>query len=493
MDDHAVHDVRFLEPLRFEPVARTVAFRPSSRAFMFRSLVLVALSAAALDRPTSVAAQAGAPATAASASARNVALVNGQWFNGRSFDRRTFYSVNGRFTEMKPARVDTTLDLAGTWVVPPFGEAHNHNVDGAVEGRTRAALARYVSDGVFYVQIQGNFPVNEPLRRRLPMNRSDGPDVALAQAFVTASGGHPIQLHESVLLPQGYYPGFTRERLRDSLYVTLDSEADLERKWPQVRALRPDFIKATLWSSDEYARRRDDSTYFGRKGLDPRLLPSLVARAHRDGLRVSVHISNAADFHHAVVAGVDQIAHGGHPSFFNTIEDRVADPAALRDLPGLMRALLETLRQPATGRSYAPIADADAREAARRGIVVVTTVALLARTPEPARAPLRPYVAASLKRLSDAGVTLVVGSDNPMDTSVLELEQLATLGVWDNLGLLKMWSEATPRAIFPGRKIGALAEGHEASFLALGGDPLADLANVRRIRVRFKQGVLLGQ
>ena len=420
--------------------------------------------------------------------------MNGQWFNGRSFEARTVYSVDGRFTSQKPARVDTTLNLAGQWVVPPFGEAHNHNVDGVVEGRTRAALARYVADGVFYVQIQGNFPVGDSLRRRLPMNRPNGPDVALAQAFVTATGGHPIQLHEAVLLPQGYNPGSTRERLRDSLYVTLDSEADLERKWPQIRALHPDFIKAILWGSDEYAGRRGDSSYFGRKGLDPQLLQKLVTRAHRDGLRVSVHINNAADFHHAVAAGVDQIAHGGSPSFFNTIEDRVADPAALRDPAALHRALLEALATPgAGGRSYVPIAEADAREAARRGIAVVTTVALLTRAPEAARPALRPYVAASLKRLRDAGVTLVVGSDNPMDTSALEFAQLATLGVWDNLGLLKLWTEATPRAIFPGRRIGALADGYEASFLALAGDPLADVANVRQIRLRFKQGVLLGQ
>ena len=311
---------------------------------------------------------------------------------------------------------------------------------------------------------------------------------------MTATGGHPIQLHEAVLLPQGYYPGFSRERLRDSLYITVDSEADLDRKWSQIRAFRPDFIKATLWGSDEYAKRKDDSSYFGHKGLDPKLLATLVARAHRDGLRVSVHINNAADFHHAVAAGVDQIAHSGSPSFFNTIEDRTADPQAMRDPAGLTRALTEALRRPdSSGRGYVPIAVADAREAARRRISVVTTVAVLTRAPEPARAPLRPAVAASLRMLRDNGVTLVVGSDNPMDTSVLELEQLATLGVWDNLGLLKMWSEATPRAIFPGRKIGALADGYEASFLALGGNPLADLGSVRQIQLRFKQGVLLGR
>ena len=424
--------------------------------------------------------------------APSVALTGGRWFDGTTFRPRTVYSVEGRFTSARPARVDTTIDLSGTWVVPPFGEAHNHNVDGVLETRTRQALRRYLADGVFYVKIQGNFPLSDELRRRLPMNRPDGPDVALAQTFVTASGGHPIQLHETILLPQGYYPGFTKERLRDSLYVTLDSEQDLLRQWPHIRALRPDFVKAVLWGSDEFARRRGDAAYFGRRGLDPSLLAHLVTRAHRDSLRVSVHINNAADFHHAVEAGVDEIVHAGAPSFFNTIEARAADPAALRDPPALARALLEALTSPdSSRRAYTPIASADAREAARRKIAVVTTALLLTRAPGPARAPLRPFVAANLRLLRDAGVTLLVGSDNPMDTSVLEAEQLATLGVFDNLALLRMWSETTPRAIFPGRMIGSLADGYEASFVALEGDPLADFASVRRIRHRFKQGMPL--
>jgi imidazolonepropionase-like amidohydrolase len=47
------------------------------------------------------------------------------------------------------------------------------------------------------------------------------------------------------------------------------------------------------------------------------------------------------------------------------------------------------------------------------------------------------------------------------------------------------------RAIFPKRKIGLLREGYEASFLALEGNPIEDLRNLQRIKVRFKQGVLL--
>jgi len=54
-----------------------------------------------------------------------------------------------------------------------------------------------------------------------------------------------------------------------------------------------------------------------------------------------------------------------------------------------------------------------------------------------------------------------------------------------------MWSVATPRAIFPARRLGALAEGYEASFLALRGDPLADFRHTRAIALRVKQGMPL--
>jgi cytosine/adenosine deaminase-related metal-dependent hydrolase len=56
------------------------------------------------------------------------ALLNGQWFNGQTFKTKTFYVVNGIFTERKPARVDETVDLKNGFVIPPFGDAHCHHL-----------------------------------------------------------------------------------------------------------------------------------------------------------------------------------------------------------------------------------------------------------------------------------------------------------------------------------------------------------------------------
>jgi imidazolonepropionase-like amidohydrolase len=93
--------------------------------------------------------------------------------------------------------------------------------------------------------------------------------------------------------------------------------------------------------------------------------------------------------------------------------------------------------------------------------------------------------------LRDAGVHLAVGSDGYRDTSVGEVRYLATLGVFDSMGLLRLWSQATPRAIFPGRRVGCLENGCEASLLVLAGDPSADFANTGRITLRMKDGYLL--
>jgi imidazolonepropionase-like amidohydrolase len=54
-----------------------------------------------------------------------------------------------------------------------------------------------------------------------------------------------------------------------------------------------------------------------------------------------------------------------------------------------------------------------------------------------------------------------------------------------------MACENTAATIFPGRKIGRLEDGYEASFLVLDGDPLADFGNTGRIAMRFKEGVFL--
>jgi imidazolonepropionase-like amidohydrolase len=403
------------------------------------------------------------------AEGKNYEFANGRWFDGRKFVAKKFYSAGGTLTSKRPARVDSVIDLAGKYVIPPFGEAHNHNV--AQSSRLDAFIRAYLEAGIFYVKNPNSLPrATTPLAGKVNTPRSI--DAIFSGGGLTGSGGHPVGLVERNVT-RGTWSKADGE---GAFYFAIDDRADLDRKWPSIIAGRPDFIKTYLLYSEEYAKRKNADAYFDWRGLDPALLPEIVRRARRSGLRVSAHVETAADFHNALAAGVDEINH--LPGF----RPEQNDPANYRDL------------------SRYEISEADARLAARNRVVVVTTISEVLEVldkldeggPQASAArAARSLLSRNLQLLARHGVRLAVGSDRYPLTSLPEAMGLHGLKLFDNLTLLKMWCEVTPQSIFPDRKIGRLRDGYEASFLALAGDPIQDYLNVKRIELRVKQGVIL--
>ena len=392
----------------------------------------------------------------------NYAFANGNWFDGQKFVRRTFYSVAGVLTSKQPLHVDRVFDLSGKYVVPPFGEAHNHNLDWSSDERFARVNKMYLEAGIFYVKNP-----NSLLRSKQPtgakINLPDTVDGILSNGGLTGSGGHPIE----IVTPQR---GFKPEDGEGGFYYVIDNADDLKRKWPIIRAGRPDFIKTYLIYSEEYAKRKDDKAYDGWKGLDPAILPEIVRRAHRDGLRVSTHVESSADFHSAVAAGVDEI---NHLPGFRPDRNDIASYANL---------------------SQYQISEADAKEAGKKHIVVVTTIGETVeqtfndKLNERERLAVRSMLVQNLHMLRKHHVPIAIGSDSFRQTALVEALSLAKLQAFDNLTLLKMWCEVTAATIFPKRKIGHLKDTYEANFLVLKGNPLADFGNVRTIELRIKRG-----
>lgn len=398
----------------------------------------------------------------------NYEFRNGYWFDGRRFRAATVWTVYGRLTNRRPEPVDSVIDLSGRYVVPPFGEAHNHN---AVSSDTGIAH-RYLAAGIYYVKNPNNFARD----RDAAAGRFNVPtsiDVTFANAGLTGPGGHPIDLVRRNIA-RGIW---TPEDGEGAFYVTLASPVDVETKWPAIVASKPVFLKTYLLFSEEYAQRLADSTTTGWRGLDPTLLPLIARKAHAAGLRVSTHVETAADFRAAVHAGVDEINH--LPGF----RPEGNDPKAYERLDRYRLTL------------------ADARAAAGRHVVVVTTVSEvleildgLIRQNGPAAAAAgqaREMIVGNLRVLRDAGVQIALGSDRYRSSSVAEAFALRATGLFSDTTLLRMWSTVTPHTIFPKRQIGVLDPGFEASFLVLDGNPLADFEHVRRIQLRVKQGFLL--
>jgi len=397
---------------------------------------------------------------------RTLKFINGQWFDGQGFHRRTFYAVAGKLDTKAPARVDEVIDLQNGYVLPPFGDAHTHHFDSPRAVAQQVEM--YLRDGVFYAKVQTNLRTGaEKIAGQLNIPASI--DVAYAHGGVTGNYSHPMGIYEALGL--GFYmPNQQKEneaQIRESrkrendAYYIIDTEADLDKKWPLILAGKPDFLKVFLLTSEEYEARKKR---IGQgEGIDPTVLPKIVAKAHASGLRVSAHIETAFDFHTALVSGVDEMAH----------------------LPGMF------LNNETDSDQMYEVSLGDAKLAARHKVFIIPTANRIVLSPPEQQARLKRIMAKNIALLKKYGLKFGVGTDWVGKTSLVEAMYLKELGVFSNLELLKSLCEETPHDIFPQRKIGQLRPGFEASFIVLIGNPIESFDQVKSVRLRFKQGQLI--
>jgi hypothetical protein len=289
------------------------------------------------------------------------------------------------------------------------------------------------------------------------LNKPNSIDMIGANQGWTSPGGHPVEVIRRGAQMGGPFAAFVRDSLDPGTVMQVDTKEDIARRWPYFLAGKPDFVKVFLFRSEIYDQLRNDPRVNeGNRGIDPKLVPEIVRLAHEAGLQVSAHVFTANDFRVAVESGVDQVAHlpGGKPS----------DPT-----PFLLT-------------------DADAELAEKRKVPVITTVIQHGDSATTDRIMKAQY-AHNITVLRRHHVQLLIGSDLIGGTSATEIAALARSGLFTNLELLRMWSVETPRAIFPRRRIGKLADGYEASFLVLRRNPLEDIGATREIVMR----VMLGQ
>lgn len=383
-----------------------------------------------------------------------IRLVNAHWWAGDHFVSGERYLKGGVF--VRRTRADRTVDLGGAWVTPPFGEAHNHNLD--APALARGVSDTYLANGIFYVKNPNSRFANTPATRAL-LGKQDTVDAVFAMGGITGTGGHPIRLYGFL----SRWPGPVRdgETFEGDAFHLVNREADIAPVLDTLQAQGADFIKTYLLHSERFDARNGQKAFYGQTGLDPKLYPLVVRAAHARGLRVSVHIESAADFRVAVAAGVDEINH--LPGYMWDKEDT---PEAYRLTP------------------------ADAKAAARAGVVVVSTTVVTDQINVSAerKTAIRALQAANLKTLRAGGVKIALGSDSFMTTARAEARNLIAIGAFDGPTVLKLWIDTAPTTIFPDRRIGCLNVGCEADFLVLGADPLADFSATANIHQAWKDG-----
>ena len=184
--------------------------------------------------------------------------------------------------------------------------------------------------------------------------------------------------------------------------------------------------------------------------LDSETIKALVTGAHARGLVVVAHVSSTAGVEEVVSAGVDVVAHA---------------PANAE----LDKALVERM--------------------AEAGIAVGPTLATIQNT---LGGP--PYSRAedNVRRLADAGVTLLAGTDAPSPGTAFgaslhrELELLVRCGVSPAQALAAATTE--PARVFGLAGRGRVAAGQRADLVLVSGNPLTEITATRAIERIWRAG-----
>ncbi len=405
-------------------------------------------------------------------------FIGGKWFDGKKFKQKTFYAVKGYFVDKQPKRIDETIDLKNGFVIPPFADAHTHNLDGT---RDLQRLSKaYLEEGTFYVQVLGNYASGAKQARPF-LNQPSTLDVSYANGMLTNTYGHPFMVYEPFVLGiYNYSEALQRvEEVKNSrrgendVYWFLDSKADVDAKWEKILATKPDIIKISLLDAENFNKYIAEGAI--NKGLSPEVAGYVVQKAHQANLRVYAHIETANDFRLGLKIGVDGFTHSPYYDWNGSLKTKPIDDLTLSDIKLAARKNVVVI--PTAQRGIYGATDHDSN--GKRTINVERFGRVVERHKK------------LFNKMHRNGVKIALGLDNYGTTLLPEIEYFHDNKIFDDLTLLKIAVQTTPRTIFPHRKIGKLSKGYEASFLVLGGNPLKEFNQIKNIKMRFKQSVFI--
>ena len=279
-------------------------------------------------------------------------------------------------------------------------------------------------------------------------------------------------------------PALNRARLFVAGPVLAPKTVDEARKLvDEDAAMKVDIVKI----------RVDDNLGTTAK-MAPEIYRAVIDQAHKKGLRVAVHLFYLEDAKQVLDAGADFIAHSVRDV---EVDDAFVGMLKRKDVcycPTLMREVstfvyestpswftdplflkhvdpktVETLKQPARQEQM------HSSKSAQRY-----------------KAQL-PVASRNLKKLSDAGVTIAMGTDTGPPArfqgyfELMELEMMAKAGLTPQKVLASATRDAA-RCMKLDGEIGTLAANKWADFVVLDADPLADISNVKKISAVYIAG-----
>ena len=357
-----------------------------------------------------------------------------------------------------------TIDLAGQWVIPGLNDLHTHAYGNMAPGNTfdspgTAVVARrMLYAGVTgFLDLFGREDVLYELRAQQRAGEADGADVFASLSCLTATEGHCTE-----------YGIETR---------TMDSAEEARAVVADLAAKKPDVVKIIYSPSGRMP------------SIDKATLAAAVATASENGIRTVIHVDTWDDVRDAVEAGASAVTHVPHP------EPIPEDLAALMVEKGVysiptLAAFVDLL---AFIFDEAVLANELATELTTSEIIAAYASDEM-RNSDPAwrerTRGRRAAILANVKAMSDAGVTILTGTDSGNWNTVqgysehreLLLLVEAGLSEWDALA-----AATTGAGEFLGQSFG-VSPGDVANLVVLEASPVEDITNSQRIAMVIHHG-----
>ena len=426
--------------------------------------------------------QAPAPTTAHSLVLRNFTLIDGN--GGAPLQNAALVAEGGRITFVGPAAQlkvpagGVVQDLAGKFVMPGIIDLHVHvaESDGLVQDPKRTFtranvehdLRLYASYGVTSLLSMGS---DQPLVYQIRDEQRARPANLAMTRFFTAGRGFTVL--EGFPTNQGNIPGVPYE---------VSDPGQAAGFVDELATHHPDVVK--VWVDDRFGD-------FKKTPIN--LSTAIINEAHKHRIKVAAHIFYLDDAKKLAAAGLDAFAH--------SVRDKLVDDELIQLMKQHGTFQIPTLTRDSTPFAYAkpepflndPFFTRAAPPLFLNALKDPKYLKDMVADKHWAEYPgLLQNSEHNLKRLADAGIRYGFGTDAGVPGRVpayldhWEMQLMAEAG----LTPMQIITAATrSSAEFLGaRDLGTLERGKWADLVVLGGNPLSDLKNTRKIDAVFIAG-----